>query len=77
MTYSKLSVIGALLVAILDQFLRLPSPMAFSYRCSVPGVVCCCLLSPEGLLGGFGGRHYNSKSKSWRGTLLVRFTFSP
>ena len=76
MMYPKLSVIGDLLVAILDQILGPPSPTACCYRCSVPRAVCCCLLSPEGLLGGFGERHYNSKIKSLRGMLLVRFIFS-
>lgn len=75
MMYLKLSVIGGLLVAILDQILVPPSPTACCYQCSVPGAVYCCLLSPEGLLGGFGERHYNSKTKSLRGTLLVRFIF--
>lgn len=71
----RLCAIGALLVAILDQILRPPSLMSCCYRCGVPRAVCCCLLFPQGLLRGFGERHYSSKSL--RGTLLVRFTFSP
>lgn len=70
--YPKLSVIGGLLVAILDLVVRPPSPIACCYQCSVPGAACWCLLSLEGLLGGFGERHYNAKTKSLRGTLLVR-----
>lgn len=34
------------------------------------------LLSPEGLLRGFGENHCNSKSNSLTGSLLVRFIFS-
>lgn len=71
----RLCAIGALLVVILDQILRPPSLMSCCYQCGVPRAVCCCLLFPQGLLRGFGERHYSSKSL--RGTLLVRFTFSP
>lgn len=76
MVYPKLSVIGGLVVAIPDQILGLLRLAGCCYRCSVPGAVCCCLLSPEGLLGAFGERHCNSKIKSLRATLLVRVIFS-
>lgn len=71
--YPKFAVTESLLVAILDQIFGPLRPTACCYGCSVPGTVCCCLLSPEGLLGGFGERHRDSKTKPLRGTLLIRF----